>query len=126
MSQLQLPFDQRKRKPRPAVELSANDLTTEVIQHIRKLGGWATRVNTSGFFDPVAGFWRKGVTDPGTPDVIAVLQGQFYGIEVKAGNDRLRPAQEQTKKSINNAKGIFLVAKSLEKFREELRAKTKT
>jgi len=90
MSQLQLPFDKRKRKPRPALLLSANDLTTEIIQHFRRLGGWATRVNTSGFYDPKQGFWRKGATDPGTPDVLAVLDGQFFGVEIKVGADRLR------------------------------------
>lgn len=125
MTQLALPFDRRKRKPRPALMLDANSLTVEVIQHIRKLGGWATRVNTSGFYDPKQGFWRKGVTDPGTPDILAVLDGQFYGVEIKVGADRLRPEQQLTKNLIQNANGVFLVANTLEQFRSELRANIK-
>ncbi len=119
--QLQLPFDRRKRKPRPALVLNANDLTNEIIQHFRKLGGWAVRVNTSGFYDPDKRFWRRGVTDPGTPDVIAVLNGKFFGIEVKTGSDRLRPDQVQTKDLIQNARGVFIVARTLEQFRDDLR-----
>lgn len=121
MTQLALPFDRRKRKQRPALLLNANDLTAEVVQHIRKLGGWATRVNVSGFYDPEKGFWRRGVTDPGTPDVLAVLNGQFIGIDVKTGTDRLRLEQKQTSRLIQNAKGIFIVARTLEQFREDLR-----
>jgi len=106
MNQLQLPFD---------------DLTREIIQHIRKLGGWGTRVNVSGFYDPDKGFWRKGVTDPGTPDVMAVVNGLFIGVEVKTGHDRLRPQQTTTKQAIEQAEGIFLVAKDIAQFRDDLR-----
>lgn len=125
MTQLLLPFDNRKRKPRPSVDLAANDLTREVIQHIRKLGGWATRVNVSGFYDPDKGFWRKGVTDPGTPDVMAVVNGLFIGVEVKVGADRLRPQQTTAKEAIQRAEGIFLVAKDIEGFRNDLRTTLK-
>ena len=121
MNQLQLPFDNRKRKPRPTIDLGANDLTREIIQHIRKLGGWGTRVNVSGFYDPDKGFWRKGVTDPGTPDVMAVVNGLFIGVEVKTGHDRLRPQQTTTKQAIEQAEGIFLVAKDIAQFRDDLR-----
>lgn len=121
MTQLQLPFDNRKRKPRPAIDQDTNDLTRDIIQHIRKLGGWATRVNVSGFYDPEKGFWRKGVTDPGTPDVMAVVNGLFLGIEIKTGADRLRPQQTAAKTVIQRAGGVFLVAKDIEQFRNELR-----
>ncbi len=120
--QLQIPFDQRKRKPRPTVKLATNDLTREIIQHIRKLGGWATRVNVSGFYDPDKGFWRKGVTDPGTPDIIAALNGRFYGIEVKNGTDTLNEAQKATKRAIESAGCVFLIVNDIAQFREEFRA----
>ena len=121
--QLQIPFDKRKRKPRPPVDHSTNELTVEVIRHIRRLGGWATRINVSGFYDPDKGFWRKGVTDPGTPDVIAVLNGRFYGIEVKNGTDSLSEAQITTKKAIEGTGGIFLITHDIASFRDELRTK---
>jgi Holliday junction resolvase len=121
--QLQIPFDKRKRKPRPVVSLDTSALTNEIIRHIRKLGGWAVRVNVSGFYDPEKGFWRKGVTDPGTPDIMAVVNGRFYGIEIKTGTDRLRPEQTLTKQAIEGAGGVFLIAHDIAKFREEFRAK---
>ena len=121
--QLQIPFDQRKRKPRPTVKLATNDLTREIIQHIRKLGGWATRVNVSGFYDPDKGFWRKGVTDPGTPDVMAAVNGRFYGIEIKNGTDALSKAQIATKQAIESAGGVFIIAHDIAQFREEFRSK---
>ncbi len=121
--QLQLPFDRRKRKQKPIVDLSTNALTIEVIRHIRKLGGWATRVNVSGFYDPDKGFWRKGTTDPGTPDVIAVINGHFYGIEVKNGTDYLSKAQIATKQAIEGTRGVFLIAHDITNFRDELRTK---
>lgn len=120
-SQLQIPFDKRKRKPRPVVSLDTSALTNEIIRHIRKLGGWAVRVNVSGFYDPGKGFWRKGVTDPGTPDIMAVVNGRFYGIEIKTGTDRLRPEQTLTKQAIEAAGGLYLIAHDLAQFRQELR-----
>lgn len=119
--QLQIPFDRRHRKRRPVVVLTTNRLTTEIIAHIRKLGGWATRVNVSGFYDPEKEIWRKGVTDPGTPDILALVNGRFFGIEVKNGSDRLRPEQITTRQMIQSSGGLYLIAHNLAQFREDMR-----
>lgn len=121
LDQPQLPFDKRKRKPRPAVVLTSNQLTLEVISHIRKLGGWAARINVSGFYDVEKGYWRKGTTDPGTPVVLACLHGRFLGIEVKIGADQLGKYKVITKQAIEGTGGLYLIARNIAQFREDLR-----
>ncbi len=121
VQQLQIAFDRRVRKPRPAVVHDTHTLTREIIVHVRKLGGWIVRVNVSGFYDPNRGIWRKGVTDPGCPDLLACLPGGlFLAVEVKTGTDRMSEQQVITRKVIEAAGGIYIEARHIEQFRHDL------
>lgn len=60
----------------------------------------------SGAYRPVGGMYGGA----GSPDIIAILpNGRFLGIEIKAGADRLRPAQQAFRTKITEANGVFLV-----------------
>jgi hypothetical protein len=62
------------------------------------------------------------VNIPGCPDLIGFLapSGRFLGIEVKAPNGRLRPAQEAFRDALTKAGGIYIVARSVEDVTREL------
>ncbi len=50
----------------------------------------------------------------GIPDRIAVKDGKFYAIEVKAPNGRLSPHQQQFREQVWHAGGIYIEARSVE------------
>lgn len=57
------------------------------------------------YFFPVAGVFTRG----GVPDIIACYQGQFIGIECKAGKNTCTKLQLLELESIKKAGGIALV-----------------
>jgi len=59
---------------------------------------------------------------PGCPDLIGFLapSGRFLGIEVKAANGRLRPAQEAFRDALKRAGGLYIVARSVDDVTREL------
>ena len=56
------------------------------------------------FFPATGGYGRSGV-----PDVVACLDGQFIGIECKAGSGRTTPLQERELQAIEDAGGIAIL-----------------
>jgi hypothetical protein len=56
------------------------------------------------FFPATGGYGRNGV-----PDVIACLDGQFIGIECKAGSGKTTPLQERELQAIKDAGGIVIL-----------------
>jgi hypothetical protein len=78
---------------------SEQTIQKAVFQHL------AVRAATGTFaFHPANGGWRsrteaailkgQGVT-PGIPDVIAIRDGQVFGLELKSESGRLSPAQHE-------------------------------
>lgn len=65
------------------------------------------------------GFVRHGVRS-GVPDILVCYRGQFYGIEAKAGNNKLSPAQVEQKMLIENAGGRVIVARTFDDIIEGL------
>lgn len=53
-------------------------------------------------------------TVPGWPDIVAIKQGHFYGIEVKGAKGTLSPAQIECKANILAAGGTFVLARSID------------
>lgn len=52
----------------------------------------------------------------GTADISATILGRSVKIEVKIGNDRQSQNQKEYQKSIENAKGYYIISKSFESF----------
>lgn len=50
----------------------------------------------------------------GIPDIIACINGRFYGFEVKTEDGRPTKLQESTIRKIKNAGGIALVVRSVD------------
>ena len=65
---------------------------------------------------PCCFFWKEHGGMYGTagiPDIIACIDGRFYGFEVKTQTGRPTALQEATIRRINDAGGIALVVRSV-------------
>ncbi len=53
----------------------------------------------------------------GCPDILCCVKGQFYGIEIKDGKDKLSPIQVEQMKRIQAAGGKAIVIRSIEEIK---------
>lgn len=112
---------------------TANGLTRCIIDYIRLHGGQAERINTTGVpidrrreVTDVLGHsrtigsieWRKGGGTVGSADISATIKGRAVKIEVKIGKDRQSPAQRQYQATIEQAGGLYFIAKDFTSFIE--------
>ena len=65
-------------------------------------------------------FWKEHGSQYGTagiPDIIACINGHFFGFEVKTDDGRPTKLQEATIRKINEAGGTAVVVRSVEEVR---------
>lgn len=111
-------LEKRLQKPnvKKPVE-TANRITANIIRLINLQSGCvAYRINNVGVWDAAKQIHRKGATEKGIPDIIAIIRGQFWGIEVKAGRDKMSEDQLKRKFEILNAGGLFFEIRSTDEF----------
>jgi hypothetical protein len=120
---------------------SANHLTGCIMDWIRFNGGQAERINTMGrrvdntkiSKDVLGGTrligsvsWQKGTGTKGSADISATIPMQVNGIkfgvsvkiEVKYGKDRQSEDQKKYEHTINEAGGIYVIARNIDEFIE--------
>ncbi|WP_020605221.1 VRR-NUC domain-containing protein [Spirosoma spitsbergense] len=95
---------------------TANALTRRIVQYVRANGGWASRINSTGTYRADLKKFVNSQQVSGLPDVLACINGQFVGIEVKVGKDRLSEMQKQTHADLTDAGAIIYVAHSFDEF----------
>lgn len=103
---------------------SANALTKSIIGFLQFNNCQAERINTMGVYrkkyrtDGVAigGQWTKGTGTPGSADISATIKGRSVKIEVKYGKDRQSDAQKEYQKAIEEAGGVYIIARDFEGF----------
>jgi len=103
-------------------DTTANDLTKTIIwdmYHVR--GGVAYRINNGAVYDVKRKVYRKGVQRKGIPDIIGIIDGKFYGIEVKIGKDRQSAEQKEIEKEINDSGGVYFIAKSYDDYLSKIK-----
>lgn len=109
---------------------TANGLTRCILRYLT-LNGWqAERINTMGRpvdtsrrYD-VAGCprqvgalrWGKSTSTRGSADLSATIAGRSVKIEVKVGRDRQSEAQRAYARAVEQAGGLYVVARDLEQF----------
>ena len=104
-------------------DTTANELTKTIIwdmYHVR--GGVAYRINNGAVYDVKKKVYRKGVQRKGIPDIIGIINGRFFGIEVKIGADRQSADQKEIEREINDAGGVYFVAKSYDDYLNKIDA----
>jgi hypothetical protein len=108
----------------------SNKLTSDIIEYIRLLGGYARRVNVQGTYDAAKGAYRKSGMKKGFEDIDVIMPININGIkvglkcaiEVKIGRDKQSPEQIARQQEINSCGGIYLVAKDMTSFNKDFTA----
>ena len=103
-------------------DTTANELTKTIIwdmYHVR--GGVGYRINNGAVYDLKKKVHRKGVQRKGIPDIIGIIDGKFYGIEVKIGKDRQSADQKEIEKEINDSGGVYFIAKSYDDYLSKIK-----
>lgn len=96
---------------------SANELTKSVVwDFVNVRGGAAYRINNGAVYDAKRKAYRKGSVRKGVPDIIGVVQGIFFGIEIKFGNDRQSADQRTVQLEIEAAGGYYFIAKTYDDY----------
>jgi len=95
---------------------TANGLTAQIIREISMSGGFATRINTQGQWDPSRKVMRTGHTVKGMTDIVGVYKALALFVEVKVGKDRLSPFQLDVQASVERAGGRWFCARDFESF----------
>lgn len=109
-------IDRMNAAPKAKPE-TANGITRNIIRVINLTrGAVGYRINNVGVWDAAKGVHRAGNTERGLPDVIAILNGRFVGIEVKAGRDKMSDFQRQRKQEIEKAGGVHFECRSTDDF----------
>lgn len=103
---------------------NTNSLTEQIRHYINMCGGYAMRVNVSGFFRENVGYIKSGST-VGVPDLLCVLDGRLIGIEVKTGKDFQSDEQKEVEGRIKKAKGLYIIARDFDSFKAEFEAVVK-
>lgn len=107
---------EQKAKKKKRNTAPTNELTKQVMKAIRASGGYAVRVNTTGFYKEDLGKWINGTTTKGTADVHACLFGKHLSLEIKVGNDTQSEDQKDIEKQVLASGGVYLLVRTLEGF----------
>jgi len=102
-------------------DVTANELTKTIIFDMYWVrGGVAYRINNGATYDQKLKTYRKGVQRRGVPDIIGIIDGRFFGIEVKIGKDRQSEHQKEIEEEIKKAGGVYFIAKSYDDYLEKI------
>ncbi len=111
-------IDPRFLAPRTYRDDKANCLTSCVVKYIELMGGWASRVNTTGIYDAKLKRYRTSTQKRGIADVIATYRGLSLQIEIKIGRDRMSDDQMKVQSQVEKAGGRFFVAHDFTEFKQ--------
>lgn len=108
--------------PKPKFsDANANALTNAVLFDMTNVrGGACYRINNVGVYDSKRGVYRKGGTRKGIPDIIGVINGRFYGVEIKFGRDRQSADQRVIELEIQSAGGVYFIATSFADYAQKM------
>lgn len=113
----------KKKKSSPA-----NQLTSDIMDYLLEKNCAVARINTTGIYDEKLGRYRKSGSTNGVEDinctyplnVKGITIGLTIAIEVKIGKDVMSDDQKKRKQRIELAGGIYIIAKEMEQFKNEL------
>lgn len=105
-------------KVKPYSDHTANALTSAIEDFVKHIGGYANRISTTGTMRKINGrmTWTKGNSNKGAADIRILFNGRSIDVEVKIGKDRMSEAQHQEKHRVENAGGLYFVARTFPEF----------
>jgi hypothetical protein len=103
--------------PRKYRDDSANGLTGCIVKYITLCGGFASRISNQGTYNQRLRKYIPGTSKRGLADVMATYRGLSLHIEVKHGRDKLSEAQKKIQTEVDQAGGIYYVARDFTEFK---------
>lgn len=93
-------------------KIRESDIQSSIIQYLTLKHVFHYRNNTGAFRTERGGFYKFG--EVGSPDIICVVLGRFIGIECKTPTGKLSDNQLDFKERLEEAGGMYIVARSLD------------
>ena len=128
LEQLYFEYESRKRPnipnyaryKTPFRDDTANGLTKCIVKWLEAHGYFSARINTQGNYSTKLKRFIHSGSKRGMADITSIINGRHVSIEVKAGRDQLRPEQLKVKDEVENAGGIYFVARTFDNFLEQI------
>jgi hypothetical protein len=95
--------------------MTESNLVNSCLDYLAKRQVFAWRNNTGAFAGEYKGktrFFRYGAK--GSPDILGIIRGRFFGIECKVGRNKLSEDQAEFHRQILKAGGIVFTVRSLD------------
>jgi len=93
-------------------------LQDQVLKKLETAGIFCWRQNNNAVWDKSLnsgyGGYRAFAGMKGVPDIICIIDGQFVGVEIKVGKDKLSTDQVLFKRRTIRNSGQYLVVKQIE------------
>jgi len=89
-----------------------SDLIKSCLDYLALKKIFAYRQNSGAFKTDRGGYYKFGIS--GAPDIIAVVDGIYVGIEAKIGKNKLSASQFEFGEKLVKAGGRYLVVRDLE------------
>jgi hypothetical protein len=93
-------------------KIKESDIQSAILQYLNLKHIFHYRNNTGAFRTERGGFYKFG--EVGSPDIICVVRGRFIGIECKTPTGKLNDNQLDFKERLEEAGGMYVVARSLD------------
>ena len=94
--------------------MTANELTQAILKYLNAQPNTLAWRNVA---NRVKG--RRFTGKKGVGDIIAVHKGRHVEVEVKVGADQMRPEQIEHCAAVENAGGVYLVARDWDEFMQD-------
>lgn len=94
-------------------QATEKQIQQSIMDYLALSGIFHYRQN-SGAFKTEAGGFYKFASKNGLPDIVAIKDGKYVGIECKTKSGKQSEAQAQIEQAIIGAGGIYILARSLD------------
>ena len=92
-------------------------IQTAVLQYLEMVPNCYVFRSAAGAVQTATGrYFRTG--RKGCPDVSAIYNGKYYGLEIKSSKGRQSPAQKEAQEQIEEAGGLYYLIRSLKDIKE--------
>jgi Holliday junction resolvase len=89
-----------------------SDVQRAILDYLELRGIFHYRNNSGGFRDAKQHFYQFGAV--GSPDIVAVMNGRYVGIEVKGTSGKQSDHQKEFQQKLEAAGGKYILARSLD------------
>ena len=104
----------------------ANALTSDIMQYMETIGGYAIRINSQGTYSEALGKYIYSGSTKGTSDLIIVYKGLFIAAEIKIGKDKMSDKQMKFQSMVTQAGGHYFTCGSMDTFKIQFNNITKS